>query len=91
MRAYTVRMTTRINFNIDKKLKSAAIKKAKRIRLSLSTVLSQAVRAFVEEDLQIGFFGRNLIDDIATAREDIRYGRMLTHDDLVKELSDVEY
>ena len=79
-------MTTRINFNIDNKLKAAAVKKAKRARLPLSTVLTQAVRAFVEEDMQIGFFSPPLINDIGQARDDIRHGRMLFHDDLVKEL-----
>lgn len=79
-------MTTRINFNIDNKLKAAAVKKAKRARLPLSTVLTQAVRAFVEEDMQIGFFSPALINDIGQARDDIRHGRMLFHDDLVKEL-----
>ena len=79
-------MTTRINFNIDNKLKAAAVKKAKRARLPLSTVLTQAVRAFVEEDMQIGFFSPALINDIGQSRDDIRHGRMLFHDDLVKEL-----
>jgi antitoxin component of RelBE/YafQ-DinJ toxin-antitoxin module len=79
-------MTTRINFNIDKKLKAAAIKQAKKIGLPLSTVLTQATRAFVEEDLQIGFFSPALLDDIGQARDDIKHGRMLFHDDLVKEL-----
>jgi hypothetical protein len=82
-REYNVRMTTRINFNIDKKLKAAAIKKAKKIGLPLSTVLNQATRAF---DMQMGFFSRALLNDIGRARDDIRHGRMLSHDDLVKEL-----
>ena len=79
-------MVTRINFNVDKKLKAAAIKKAKRIGLSLSTVLGQATRAFVEEDFQIGFFGPDLLDDIAQARDDIKHGRVTSHDNLIKEL-----
>jgi antitoxin component of RelBE/YafQ-DinJ toxin-antitoxin module len=79
-------MTTRINFNIDTKLKAAAIRKAKKIGLPLSTVLTQATRAFVEEDMQIGFFSPALLNDIGQARDDIRHGRMLFHDDLVKEL-----
>ena len=83
-------MTTRINFNIDKKLKAAAIKKAKKIGLPLSTVLNQATRAFVEENMQIGFFSRALLDDIGRARDDIRHGRMLSHDDLVKELRNAD-
>jgi antitoxin component of RelBE/YafQ-DinJ toxin-antitoxin module len=79
-------MSTRINFSIDKKLKEAAQKKAKRIGLSLSTVLAQATRAFVEEDLQIGFFDPRLIEDIAQARDDIKHGSLTSHDELTKEL-----
>lgn len=83
---YPYLMDTRISFSIDKKLKAAAIRKAKKIRLSLATVLNEAARAFVEDDMQIGFYNPAMIDDIARAREDIRYGRMLSHDDVVEEL-----
>lgn len=80
-------MTTRINFVIDERLKTAAMKKAKRIGLSLSTVLSQATRAFVEEDMQIGFFGPVLMDDIRQSRDDIKHARLISHDELVQELN----
>jgi antitoxin component of RelBE/YafQ-DinJ toxin-antitoxin module len=80
-------MTTRINFVIDEQLKTAAMKKAKRIGLSLSTVLSQATRAFVEEDMQIGFFGPALMEDIRHSRDDIKHARIVSHDDLVQELN----
>jgi hypothetical protein len=83
---YNVRMTTRINFNVDKNLKAAAIKKAKRIGLSLSTVLNQATRAFVQDHPQIGFFDRALSHDIAHSRDDIEHGRITSHDDLLEEL-----
>jgi predicted transcriptional regulator len=83
---YTVRMTTRINFNIDESLKIAAMKKASQKGVSLSTVLNQATRAFVADALDIGIFDRFLADDIDRSDDDIKHGRVTPHEEVLKEL-----
>lgn len=55
-------MNTRIIFNTDKKLKTAAQKKARAQGLTLSGMLNLATRAYVENDIDI------LARDIAAAR-----------------------
>ena len=82
---YTV-CTTTINFNIDEGLKNAATKKARQKGVSLSTVLNQATRAFVAGTLDIGIIDCPLTDDIARSDEDIKHGRVTSHDDALKEL-----
>jgi hypothetical protein len=75
-------MNTKIIFNTDKKLKMAAQKKAKKQGLTLSAVLNRATRAYVEDSFDIGIIS----NDIARAREQIRQGKYVTHEQLVKEL-----
>ncbi len=57
-------MTTKIIFNIDKKLKADAQKKARKQGLTLSAMLNFATRAYVENKIEIDIIGR----DIAEAR-----------------------
>lgn len=82
---YTVRMTTKISFNIDEALKNAAMKKASQKGVSLSTVLNQATRAFVANTLDIGI-DRLLADDIDRSDDDIKHGRVTPHEEVLKEL-----
>ena len=83
---YTIRMNTRINFNIDEDLKNAAMKKARQKGISLSTVLNQATRAFVANTLDIGIVDRLLEDDIDRSDDDIQHGRVTPHEEVLKEL-----
>lgn len=66
-------MRTSINFNIDAKVKSEALKKAKQRGVSPSTVLSETTRAFVDDQLIIGI-DNNIVEDIARARNDCEEG-----------------
>ena len=62
-------MRTRINFDTDPQLKSEAEKKARKQGTSLSTVLNEVMRAFVEEQIVIGI-DSDFADYIARARAD---------------------
>ncbi len=75
-------MTTKIIFNTDKKLKEAAMKKSKEKGMTLSSFLNLAMQGFVAEELQIGIIDR----DLATAREDIRRGRVSKQEDVFRAL-----
>lgn|GEM_PF-630019 len=57
---YWVHMNTKIIFNIDKKLKAAAQKKAKAQGLTLSAVLNFATRSYVENVIEIDIIARDL-------------------------------
>ena len=81
-RIYYVHMNTKIIFNTDTKLKAAAQKKARKQGLTLSAVLNFATRAYVNDTIEIDVIAR----DLAHAREQIRQGKFVTHDELVKEL-----
>jgi predicted transcriptional regulator len=58
-------MNTKIIFNTNKKLKSAAQKKARAQGLTLSAMLNLATRAFVDNDIIIDVIAR----DLAEARQ----------------------
>ncbi len=73
-------MQTKVLFNIDKKLKGAAMKKARRDGLTFSSVLNIATRAYVADRIVIDAFER----DLESAREDVRRGRVASHEDLLK-------
>lgn len=57
-------MDTKVIFNIDKKLKTAAQKKASAQGLTLSAMLNFATRAYVDETIKIDVIAQ----DIARAR-----------------------
>jgi len=64
-------MTTKVLFNIDKKLKEAAMRKAKSQGLTYSAVLNLATRAYVKNEFEVDILAR----DLAKAREELRQGR----------------
>lgn len=57
-------MTTTIIFNTDPKLKKAAMQKARKQGITLTTVLNLATRKFVDDELEVDIIAR----DIAEAR-----------------------
>lgn len=73
-------MTTKVLFAIDKKLKEAAMKKARRQGLTYSAVLKLATRAYVDDDLKVDALGEIL----ARARADIRAGRTIPQEDVLR-------
>jgi len=67
-------MTTKMIFNTDKKLKEAAMKKARGQGLTYSAVLNLATRAYVRDELEVDVLGRILED----GRNAIREGRVFS-------------
>lgn len=65
-------MVTKVIFNTDKRLKAAAMKKARSQGLTLSAVLNMATKAYVDDRIEISVFDR----DLAEALEDVRKGRV---------------
>ena len=61
-------------FNTDKKLKEAAMKKARGQGLTYSAVLNLATRAYVRDELEVDVLGRILED----GRNAIREGRVFS-------------
>lgn len=75
-------MTTRVIFNIDKKLKEAAMRKARKEGLPLSSVLTLATRAYVEDRL-----GIDAVEvQVARSLEDVRHGRVSSSEEMFKRL-----
>jgi len=50
-------MITQVVFNVDSALKDKAMKKAKKAGIPFSAVLKMAVKAFVEDKLNLGLIG----------------------------------
>ena len=75
-------MNTKVIFNTDKKLKEAAMKKARREGMSYTAFLNIATRAYVDDSLKIAALTR----DLAQAREDIREGRVFSEKEVYKRL-----
>ena len=75
-------MTTKAIFNIDKKLKDRAIRKAHKQGIDLSTMLNFATKAYVEDRLEIDVFG----EIIKRGQADIRAGRMYTEKEVYRKL-----
>jgi hypothetical protein len=73
-------MTTKVIFNIDKKLKDGALRKARSQGTTLTTVLNLATKAYVENRFQVDLLGQVL----EKSREDIRAGRMFTEEQVYK-------
>lgn len=74
-------MTTQIVFKVDQKLKDLAMKKARRDGISLSSILKETTRSYVEGKIGIGIVHTPEIPNAKTARawdkalDDIRRGR----------------
>lgn len=75
-------MVTKVIFNTNKKLKDAAMKKAKKHGLTLSAVLNMATEAYVSDRLVISAFER----DLATARAQVRAGKTIPVEVVFKRL-----
>jgi antitoxin component of RelBE/YafQ-DinJ toxin-antitoxin module len=75
-------MNTTVLFNIDKKLKTAAMRKARSQGMTLTAVLNIATQAYVNESLQISAFER----DIAQARREVREGKSFTQEAIFNEI-----
>ena len=77
-------MTTQVIFNIDKKLKERAQKKAKRDGLSFSDILQMSTRAYVEGKLEPRMvqreekFNAKTRKEIEAAIKDIKLGKNLS-------------
>lgn len=66
-------MKTTINVHIDAQLKSEAEKKARKQGTSLPAVLSEATRAFVDDELVVGI-DRDIVENINRARVNFEEG-----------------
>lgn len=75
-------MTTKTIFNMDAKIKKAAMRKAKKDGWTLSSFLNFATREYVDGNIGISILNKK----IEQARKDIRDGKYITHEDLVKKL-----
>jgi ribosomal protein S4 len=75
-------MTTKVIFNMDKKLKESALRKARKLGTTLTTVLNLATKAYVEDRLQVDIFGETL----AKAREEVRQGKTYSEAEVYKRL-----
>src|SRR3989338_6409646 len=77
-------MNTQIVFKIDKKLKDSARRKAHSHGVSLSAVLKEATRSYVEGKMRMGVVHDHEIPNAKTAREldqalnDVRLGRNMS-------------
>ncbi len=76
-------MTTQVIFNIDKKLKDQAMKKAKSEGLPFGVVLKLATKAFVEGTLGIGLisnepFSASTGKMVGKVLKDIKQGKNLS-------------
>lgn len=75
-------MTTKVIFNTDKKLKAAAMKKARGQGITLSSVLNFATKAYVDDRMKIDVLGQM----IERGREDIRQGRIISEKEVYRKL-----
>lgn len=75
-------MVTKVIFNTDKRLKTAAMKKARSQGLTLSAVLNMATKAYVDDRIEISVFDR----DLAEALEDVRKGRTTPQEKVFRRL-----
>ena len=75
-------MTATVIFNTDRKLKNAAMKKARSQGMNLSVLLNTAMRSYVENRLEIDA----LAASIARGREDVLAGRVISQETLFKKL-----
>ena len=76
-------MNTQVIFNLDKKLKDQAMKKAQRQGLPFGVVLKLATKAFVEGSLDIGLISKEEFNpatrkSVEKALKDIKEGKNLS-------------
>ena len=75
-------MNTKVIFNTNKKLKEAAMKKARSEGLTYSAVLNLATEAYVNDRLHISAFER----DLAVARKEVRQGKTVPAEEVYRKL-----
>ena len=75
-------MNVKVIFNTNKKLKEAAMKKARKEGLTYSAVLNIATEAYVSDNLKISAFQR----DLAQAREELRQGKGIPMEEAFRKL-----
>jgi antitoxin component of RelBE/YafQ-DinJ toxin-antitoxin module len=76
-------MNTQVIFNLDKKLKEQAMKKAQNQGLSFGVILKLATKAFVDGDLNVGLISKEEFNpstrkEIEKALKDIKAGKNLS-------------
>jgi len=76
-------MNTQVIFNLDKKLKEQAMKKAQNQGLSFGVILKLATKAFVDGDFSVGLvskedFNSSTRKDVEKALKDIKDGKNLS-------------
>ncbi len=74
-------MITQVIINVDSKLKDRAMKKAKHEGIPLSAVLKSALKAFANDEVDIGLvpsFNAKTRKEIDQALSDIRKGKNLS-------------
>lgn len=75
-------MTTKTIFNMNTKLKKAAMKKTREEGITLTSFLNFAVKGYVDGNLKMTLLDRK----IQQALNDIDSGKFITHEELVKKL-----
>lgn len=75
-------MTTKVIFNIDSKLKAAAMKKARGEGITLSLLLNFATRSYVNDSLTIAAIHKELDE----AQEEIRLGKGISQKEALRRL-----
>jgi antitoxin component of RelBE/YafQ-DinJ toxin-antitoxin module len=73
--------TSQVIVNVDSKLKSLAMKKAKSEGLPFSSVLKFAIKAFVDGDIEVGLvenFNKKTRREIVKAEKDFSKGKNLS-------------
>lgn len=79
---YCVYMSTKVIFNIDKKVKEAAMRKAKRRGTTLTSVLNHAARAYAEDRLEVDVLDEVIRQGLA----DVKAGRVISQEALFRRL-----
>ncbi|HEY4505977.1 MAG TPA: hypothetical protein VJJ24_00785 [Candidatus Paceibacterota bacterium] len=76
-------MTTQIVFNIDRKIKAKAMKRAKSAGVPFAVFLKMATEAFAEGQYRVGIISREIPNaktarEIASARADFKKGKNIS-------------
>lgn len=77
-------MTSKTIFNMNTKLKKAAMKKARTEGWTLSAVLNLATRAYIEDRLRMEI----LDPELAQGLDDIKHGRVIPWEEIKRELAE---
>ena len=75
-------MTSKTIFNMNTKLKKAAMKKARSEGWTLSAVLNLATRAYLEDRLRMEI----LDPELAQGLDDIKHGRVVSQEEMERQL-----